>query len=238
MTSWVVWAVVLVVAVLLGVAGTWFSVRTLRWFSAITAAAAVIAITRYGYGLTHSTSSNLVNAFTSGADRVIEGLLHAAWLGRSVPSPGPIGRGVVAFLILIGYRALEAWAFRHQASQLDTTVVGDGQSSIQPAGTPGAGSLTDGQRHERLTDELKFRLSAVSGGDRSCTLSPSLRAELLTIAAGELRDIRRQLVLWRVVRTLSCTVTSGRYGCRTGGCATGRLSATACASPNCLSPSG
>jgi hypothetical protein len=161
MTSWVVWAVLLIVAVLLGVVGTWFTVRTLRWFSAITAAAAVIAITRYGYGLTHPPSSNLVNAFNSGVDGVMEALLRVLWLGRSVPPPGPVGRGVLAFLILLGYRALEAWALRHQAAQLDTSVVGDGQSSIQPAGTPGAGSLTDGQRHERLTDELKFRLSAM-----------------------------------------------------------------------------
>jgi hypothetical protein len=36
--------------------------------------------------------------------------------------------------------------------------------------------------------------------DGRCTLSVSLRKELLTIAAGELRDIRRQLALWRVVR--------------------------------------
>jgi hypothetical protein len=36
--------------------------------------------------------------------------------------------------------------------------------------------------------------------DGRCTLSVSLRKELLTIAAVELRDVRRQLALWRVVR--------------------------------------
>jgi hypothetical protein len=36
--------------------------------------------------------------------------------------------------------------------------------------------------------------------DGRCTLSVSLRRELLTIAAVELRAIRRQLALWRVVR--------------------------------------
>jgi hypothetical protein len=51
MASWVAWGVLAIVTVLLGLVGTFFSVRTLRWFSVITAAAAVIAITRYGYGL-------------------------------------------------------------------------------------------------------------------------------------------------------------------------------------------
>lgn len=182
MTSWVVWAVVLGVAGLLGVVGTWFSVRTLRWFSALIAAAAVIAITRYGYGLTHPPSSNLVNAFTSGADGVIEALLRPLWLGQSVPPPGPIGRGVLAFLILMGYRALESWAMRRQAPQLDTSVVGDGQSSILPAGAPGAGSLTDGQRHERLTDELKFRLSAMEIRAPAILPGGSKTGELASIA--------------------------------------------------------
>ena len=86
MASWVAWGVLAIVAVLLGLVGTFFSVRTLRWFSVITAAVAVIAITRYGYGLAQPPSSNLANAFTSGADAVIKdaaarpvaGAAHAA----------------------------------------------------------------------------------------------------------------------------------------------------------------
>jgi hypothetical protein len=163
MASWVVWGVLATVAVLLGLVGTFFSVRTLRWFSAITAAAAVIAITRYGYGygLTHPPSSNLANAFTSGSDAVIEALLRPLWLGQSTPPPGPIGRGVVAVLLLLGYRTLEAWAMRRQAPQLDTSAVGDGQPADKPAGAPGGGDPADDKQHGGLTDELKFRLSAM-----------------------------------------------------------------------------
>ena len=115
MASWVAWGVLAIVAVLLGLVGTFFSVRTLRWFSVITAAAAVIAITRYGYGIAQPPSSNFANAFTSGADAVIEALLRVLWLGQTTPTPGPIGRWVVAALILLGYRMLEAWAMRRQA---------------------------------------------------------------------------------------------------------------------------
>jgi len=123
-------------------------VRTLRWFSAITAVVAVIAITRYGYGIAQPPSSNLANAFTTGADAVINALLHIFWLGQPMPPPGPIGRWVVAVLILLGYRTLEAWAMRRQAPQLDTSAVGD------PADDKD-------KQHDPLTDELKFRLSAM-----------------------------------------------------------------------------
>jgi hypothetical protein len=148
MASWVAWGVLAIVAVLLGLVGTFFSVRTLRWFSVITAAVAVIAITRYGYGLAQPPSSNLANAFTAGADAVIKDLLHPLWLGQPTPPPGPIGRGLVAVLLLLGYRTLEAWAMRRQAPQLDTSAVG--------------GPADDKDKQpDPLTDELKFRLSAM-----------------------------------------------------------------------------
>ncbi|MFZ0162606.1 MAG: hypothetical protein WAL12_03375, partial [Trebonia sp.] len=148
MASWVAWGVLAIVAVLLGLVGTFFSVRTLRWFSVITAAVAVIAITRYGYGIAQPPSSNFANAFTSGADAVIEALLRVLWLGQTTPTPGPIGRWVVAVLILLGYRALEAWAMRRQAPQLDTSAVGDPTDDKDKQPDP-------------LADELKFRLSAM-----------------------------------------------------------------------------
>jgi hypothetical protein len=148
MASWVAWGVLAIVAVLLGLVGTFFSVRTLRWFSVITAAVAVIAITRYGYGIAQPPSSNFANAFTSGADAVIEALLRVLWLGQTTPTPGPIGRWVVAVLILLGYRALEAWAMRRQAPQLDTSGVGNPADDKDKQPDP-------------LADELKFRLSAM-----------------------------------------------------------------------------
>lgn len=167
MASWVAWGVVAFTAVLLGLVGAFFSVRTLRWFSAITAAAAVIAITRYGYGLTRPPSANFANAFTAGADAVINALLHILWLGQSMPPPGPIGRGVVAVLILLGYRTLEAWAMRRQAPQLDTSTVDDG---------------ADGKEHDPLADELKFRLSAMEIRAPSIPPGGSRTNELATIA--------------------------------------------------------
>jgi hypothetical protein len=148
MASWVAWGVLAIVAVLLGLVGTFFSVRTLRWFSVITAAVAVIGITRYGYGIAQPPSPNFANAFTSGADAVIKDLLHVLWLGQPTPPPGRIGRVVFAVLILLGYRALEAWAMRRQAPQLDTSAVGDSTDDKD-------------KQQDPLTDELKFRLSAM-----------------------------------------------------------------------------
>jgi hypothetical protein len=173
MASWVAWGVLAIVTVLLGLVGTFFSVRTLRLFSVITAAAAVIAITRYGYGLAHPPSSNLANAFTSGADAVIKDLLHVLWLGQPTPPPGPIGRGVVAALLLLGYRTLEAWAMRRQAPQLDTSGVG------APADDK---DKDKDKQHDPLTDELKFRLSAMEIRSPAILPGGSRTSELASIA--------------------------------------------------------
>jgi hypothetical protein len=169
MASWVAWAALAIVAVLLGLVGTFFSLRTLRWFSVITAAITVIAITRYGYGIAHPPSSNLANAFTSGADAIIAALLHPLWLGQSAPSPGPIGRWVVVVLILLGYRSLEAWAMRRQAPQLDTSTLG--------------GTADDKDKQpDPLTDELKFRLSAMEVRAPAILPGGSRTNELASIA--------------------------------------------------------
>jgi hypothetical protein len=173
MASWVVWGALVIVAVLLGLVGTFFSVRTLRCFAVITAAAAVIAITRYGYGLARPPSSNLANAFTTGADAVIKDLLHVLWLGQPTPPPGPIGRGVVAALLLLGYRTLEAWAMRRQAPQLDTSGVG------APADDK---DKDKDKQHDPLTDELKFRLSAMEIRSPAILPGGSRTSELASIA--------------------------------------------------------
>ena len=167
MASWVVWGVLVIVAVLLGLVGTYFSVRTLRWFSVIIAAAAVIVITRYGYGIAHPPSSNFASAFTTGADAVIAALLHILWLGESAPSPGLVGRVVVAVLLLLGYRTLEAWAMRRQAPQLDTSALGD---------------TADDKKPDPLADELKFRLSAMEIRSPSILPGGSRTNELASIA--------------------------------------------------------
>jgi len=73
MASLVVWVVFIVVAVLLGLTAHNFSLRTLRWVSAITAVILVCVLIRYGISLWlhaqhKSPPSNLVDAFTGGAD--------------------------------------------------------------------------------------------------------------------------------------------------------------------------
>jgi hypothetical protein len=163
MISVVVWAVLAFVAILLGVVASCFNVRTLRWVSAITALLLVGALTRYG--LTHPAKGNsdLVSAFTTGVDRVIQALLQPLWMGHQVPPPGAIGRLIFAIALLLGYRGLESWALRRQAPLLDTSALSDGQPNIRPDGraTESGGRLTEAQQHEQLTSELKFRLCAM-----------------------------------------------------------------------------
>src|ERR1700746_993083 len=92
---WVVWGAVTFVAVLLGFVGRHFSLRTLRYVTAITAAVLVVLVTRYG--LTHSAnpapaSSDLANSFTQGADELSAAFFHPLLLvlpGSEVPAPGP-----------------------------------------------------------------------------------------------------------------------------------------------------
>src|ERR1700733_4709460 len=130
MASLVVWAVLVGVAVLLGLIAHNFSVCTVRWVSGITAVILISVITKYGVDLwlqahPKSPPSNLVNAFTTGVDAVIKNLLRPLLFGYHESPPGPIGRGVAAFLLLLGYRGLEAWTMRRQAPQLDTSTLND-----------------------------------------------------------------------------------------------------------------
>ena len=233
MASWVVWSVLAVVAVSLGLVATFFSLRTLRWFSAITAVAVVIAITRYGYGIAHPPASNLANAFMSGADAVINALLHIFWLGQSAPSPGPVGRWVVVVLILLGYRELEAWAMRRQAPQLDTSALGGGQPAAQSDDAAAGGDPPADKQHKPLTDEIKFRLSAMEirspailpGGSRTHELASI--AEATGNSAGNLAGAIIQFcaMVWPTPRKVQLKVrvetptrvTVGLENSRTGG---------------------
>lgn len=185
MISAVVWTVLAFVAILLGINATCFSLRTVRWAATIIALLLAGAITRYGLTGSASPGPSLVNAFTSGADRLMQALLQPLWPGHEIPAPGPVGWGVFAFLLLMGYRGLEWWALRRQAPLLDTSRMKDGQPSIRPAGGPdrAGDGWTDGQRHEQLAAELKFRLCAMEirapailpGGRRTNGSPPSPR---------------------------------------------------------------
>lgn len=48
LTSEIVWAILIVVAVALAFVASWFSLRTLRLFTCVTAIVLTIAVTRFG----------------------------------------------------------------------------------------------------------------------------------------------------------------------------------------------
>jgi hypothetical protein len=177
MATYVVWVIFVVVAALLGFVGYHFGVRTVRWFTAVTALGLALAITAYGLAQSGTGPSNLESSFARGADAVGDAFFYPLGLGNPVSGPGRAGWVVIIILLVLGYRELEAWALHWQAPQLDTSKLGDGQPSIKPDGPAGASAdgLTDGQRHELLAAEVGFRLAAMEvrapailpGGSRS-----------------------------------------------------------------------
>jgi len=196
---WVVWGAFVLVAVLLGFVGRHFALRTLRSVTAVTAAVVVVLITRYG--LTHPVNppqafSDLVTSFTQGADELSTAFFHPLLLvlpAGQVPAPGRIGWIVIAVLLVIGYRMLEAWAMRREAPVLDTSTLGSGKphgASSKTADTED--TVTDRQRHDQLVARLKFQLSAIDvrapailpGGSRSNGLASI--AEASGVAGGNL----------------------------------------------------
>ena len=207
---WVVWGAFTFVAVLLGFVGRHFTLRTLRYVTAVTAAVLVVLVTQYG--LTHpanqaNAASDLANSFTQGADELSAAFFHPLLLvlpGRQVPAaaPGRIGWLVIAVLLVIGYRVLEAWAMHREAPVLDTSTLRDSQ----PNGAAGKreDSVMDGQRHDQLVARLKFLLSAMEvrapailpGGSRSNGLASI--AEASGVAGGGLAGaiIRFFGMLW------------------------------------------
>jgi hypothetical protein len=185
MISWVVLAVFTFVLASLGFVGYHFSVRTLRCAALVTATVLVSFIT--WYGLTHPAQAppDLASSFTRGADE-LSAAFFAIFLrlqppGHHVPAPGRVGWLVITVTLVFGYRELEAWAMRWQAPMLDTSALGDGQPSIQLDGVSGKSmaGVTDGQRHDQLVAELRFRLAAMEvrapaimpGGTRSNALA-------------------------------------------------------------------
>ena len=207
MTSWVVWAVAVVVAALLGFTGYHFSVRTLRAVTVVVVLALLVAITAYGQTPPGGRMpGDLGSAFTFGADRLSGAFFHplwALWSGRQAPAPGRLGWAVIGVVLLIGYRQCEAWALRRQAPVLDTARLGEGQPSLGADTAPG-GSLTDGQRHDWLAAELRFRLSAVEvhsppilpGGSRSGALASIAEASGVTGAGLAGAIVRFCSALW------------------------------------------
>jgi hypothetical protein len=199
MNSWFVWIAFALVAVVLGLIAYCFSLRVLR----VAAAIVILVTTAYltWYGLTYSAKppGSLSGAFTQGTGVLIRALFHLRPVppGSHVPGPGWIGLLVIAVLLVIGYRELEALSQHCHARSLDTSELtrarqtdqsGDGKGAqtdvrghaqqTDPSGD-GKGALTDVQRHDRLAAELKFWLPAVDvrapailpGGSRSSALA-------------------------------------------------------------------
>jgi hypothetical protein len=120
MNSSIAWATFPVVALALGWVGHHFSLSVLRVTALFTAAATAVYITRYG--LTHPAQGggSLLDAFARGADAVSVALFHAA--------PGHTGWIVIAAVLVLGYRQLEAWTQLGQARSLDTSALSADQA--------------------------------------------------------------------------------------------------------------
>jgi hypothetical protein len=227
MASLVVWTAFIAVAVLLGLIAHNFSLRTVRWVSVITAVALVCVITKYGINLwfqqhpqSQPANLNLVNAFTGGVDALIKDFLRPLLFGYQGSPPGPIVRGVAAFLVLMGYRELEAWTMRRQAPQLDSTVLTGRQSSASSGGAEAGadggsdGSDTDAPLHDQLAGELKFRLAALEvrapailpGGSRTGGLASIAEASGTNVAGLAGAIIRFAGSIWPNPRQLQLRV--------------------------------
>ena len=193
MNSWFVWLALVLTVLVLGLAGYYFSLCTVRVTAVLAALATVVYIT--WYGLTHPAkppSGSFSGAFTRGADALFTALFR--WLpvppGHRIPEPGRIGWLIVAVLLAIGYRELEAWALHHQAPSLDTSALTTDRQNAQQNDSPShdTDALTDRQRHDRLAAELRFRLPAVvlrspailPGGSRTSEMASIAEASEVT----------------------------------------------------------
>ena len=102
MTSWLVWVVFALVAVLLGFIGYHFTVSTLRWVTAALAAALVVFATFYGATHGAPASTDLVSSFRRGFDE-----LSAALFVHRITVLKQVGWLVIIAILAFGYRELE-----------------------------------------------------------------------------------------------------------------------------------
>jgi hypothetical protein len=188
MASSIVWTVFIVVGAGLGLIGAWFSLRTMRLATGVVAFILVITVTQYG--LTHpaNAAGDLVGSFLRGVDAVAAALLRPLG-GDGLPAASVADRWLIAVVVLLGYRQLEAWTRHFQAPELDLSAIDRGQPATgaedaagAPAGDGRAAAghrVTDAQRHAQLAAELRFRLPAMEircpailpGGSRTSALA-------------------------------------------------------------------
>jgi hypothetical protein len=223
MNSWIVWAILVADVAALVFIGFWFSLRTLRLFTCVTALILAIVVARFGLTHPEYKAGNLVDSFLSGADQVTIALLHPFWPGK-VPAPGVAGRWIIAVALLLGYRQLEWWALRWQAPELDLSAIGPGRSADQSPGRPaGRGGRplhrhddcpTAGQRQAQLAAELRFRLPTMEvrapailpGGARTNALASIAETSGVSGAGMVSAVLRFAAMFWpgpRVIRVRS-----------------------------------
>src|SRR5690348_8904541 len=209
MSPWLAWPIFILVTLALGLVGYHFSLRMLRVITACTAFVVAGYLTWYGLTYSGKASGGLSGGFTAGADALSKALFHA--------SPGTYGWIVIAVLLVIGYRELEAWALHNQARSLDTSAL----SGDKPDAEAGQ------QRHDHLATELRFRLPAVQvrapailpGGSRAGGLASIAEASGLAVGglAGAIINFfgmlwpgprRLRVQVW-MERSLDCPESDG-----------------------------
>ena len=146
MNSWFVWIAFVLVAVVLGLIAYWFSLRVLRVVAAIVALVTAAYLT--WYGLTHPAKppGGLSDAFAWGADELVRALFYLPPVHPRPYVPGSVWIGllVIAVLLVIGYRELEALSQHCHARSLDTSELARARQTDRSS--DGKGALTDGQR--------------------------------------------------------------------------------------------
>lgn len=171
MNSWVAWGVFAIAAVLLGWVGYHFTVRTLRFVTAGVVLAVAVLVTRYGVMHPVGASSNLVNAFARGMDRLCTVFFRPV-LGGRLKAHGRVGWLAIIAVLVVAYRELEVWATRWQPPVIDTSALGGNRPGGQNGNVPGGqngnrpGDAGNGgpdlqREHDQLVAELRFRLPAV-----------------------------------------------------------------------------
>jgi hypothetical protein len=159
MSSWLVWGVFAIAAVLLGWIGYHFTVRTLRFVTAGFALGVAMLVTRYGVTHPAGAPTDLVNAFTRGMDTLCTAFLQPLLGGQLLAHGGVVWLVIIAVLVF-AYRELEVWAMHWQPPAVDMSALGRNRPGRAPAG-PGDDGPDLQREHDQLVAELRFRLPAV-----------------------------------------------------------------------------
>lgn len=159
MSSWLVWGVFAIAAVLLGWIGYHFTVRTLRFVTAGFALAVAMLVTRYGVTHPAGAPTDLVNAFTRGMDKLCTAFLQPLLGGHLLAHGGVVWLVIIAVLVF-AYRELEVWAMHWQPPAVDMSALGRNRPGRALAG-PGDDGPDLQREHDQLVAELRFRLPAV-----------------------------------------------------------------------------